>query len=89
MFSVDDVGVWKPHPAVYRQVADSCGREPGAVALVAVQAWDIHGAGSAGLVTGWAPRLEGRYAASFRPPDGQGEDLLEVVEGLLALPVPI
>lgn len=84
--SVDEVGVWKPHPDVYRHVAASCDREPASVALVAVHAWDIHGAGSAGLVTGWAARLEGRYASSYRAPDVRGSGLLEVVEGLLALP---
>lgn len=86
VLSVDDVGVWKPHPDVYRHVVASCDREPASVALVAVHAWDVHGAGSAGLVTGWASRLEGRYASSYRPPDVRGRDLVEVVEGLLALP---
>jgi 2-haloacid dehalogenase len=88
VISVEEVGVWKPHPAVYHHVATIAGRSPSDVALVAVHAWDTHGAGEAGLVTGWASRLEGRYASSYRPADVTGRDLLEVVEGLLALPAP-
>lgn len=39
-----------------------------------------------GLVTGWASRLEGRYPAILERPAVIGSDLVEVVEGLLALP---
>jgi hypothetical protein len=46
---------------------------------------DCHGAGRAGLVTGWVSRLERRYADIFATPDVQGDDLVEVVNGRLAL----
>lgn len=55
------------------------------VAMVAVHAWDLHGARNAGLVTGWASRLEETYSPVFDPPDVSGVDLVEVVEGLLAM----
>lgn len=78
--------VWKPHPRVYHHLAATVGRSPSEVALVAVHAWDLHGAASAGLSTGWASRLEGRFASSFHAPDVRGHDLVEVVDRLLELP---
>ena len=86
VISVDEVSSWKPHPDVYRHVVGTVDRRPGEVAFVAVHAWDIHGAGSAGLTTGWASRLEGRFASSYRPADVEGDDLVEVVDELLRLP---
>lgn len=41
-----------------------------------------------GLSTGWASRLEGTGSPVFTPPDIVGGDLVEVIDGLLALPVP-
>lgn len=84
--SIDEVRAWKPAPAPYRHAAEVLGVVPGRLALVAVHAWDVHGARRAGLVTGWASRLEGRFPAIFDRPDVVGSDLVEVVEGLLALP---
>jgi 2-haloacid dehalogenase len=84
--SVDDVGRWKPAPDVYLHAADRVGHPPGAVALVAVHAWDVHGAKRAGLVTGWCSRSEPDFPAVFEPPDVTGPDLVAVADGLLRLP---
>ncbi len=46
---------------------------------------DVHGARRAGLLTGWASRLEGRFPQVFDRPDVSGRDLVEVVEGLMGL----
>ena len=86
VISVDEVGIWKPATAPYRHTAALLGVEPGQLAMVSVHAWDIHGAVRAGLVGGWASRLEGAYTPTFDPPDVCGHDLVEVVDGLLALP---
>ncbi len=85
--SVDDVGFWKPRPEPYRYAAERCGVDPSSLALVAVHSWDVHGAKRAGLTTGYASRLEGAFVEGFAPPDVAGDSLVEVVEGLLALPV--
>ncbi len=86
VISVDEVQTWKPAPAPYRHAAAVMGVEPRRLALVAVHGWDVHGAHRAGLVTGWAARLEGTFPATFDPPDVTGADLVEVVDGLLGLP---
>jgi 2-haloacid dehalogenase len=85
VISIDEVQIWKPAPAPYRHAAGVLGVAPGELALVAVHAWDIHGAHHAGLVTGWASRFEGTFPATFTPPDVSGADLVDVADGLLAL----
>jgi 2-haloacid dehalogenase len=83
--SSDDVEVWKPLAAPYEHAARTLGVPADRLALVAVHAWDIHGARRAGLVTGWASRLEGTFPEVFDPPDVTGPDLVTVIDGLLAL----
>jgi 2-haloacid dehalogenase len=64
--SCDDLGMSKPHPAVYeaaRAVADG---EPW---MVASHAWDIMGAAHAGLRTAWISGFEREYPSIFPAPD--------------------
>jgi 2-haloacid dehalogenase len=85
VISVEEVRSWKPPAVVYRHAAAVTGVPADRLALVAAHAWDCHGAKRAGLVTGWVSRLEGRYGDVFAPPDVTGDDLVQVVERLLAL----
>jgi len=57
-------------------------------ALVAVHAFDCHGAHAAGLTTGWAARHERHYAEVFTRADVIGDDLVDVATGLVALSDP-
>ena len=86
VLSVADVRSWKPPARVYHYALakTDCGAEQ--VTLVAVHAFDCHGAHRAGLATGWASRLEGHYSEIFAPADVVGADLVEVARGLLSLP---
>ncbi|MBA0125105.1 haloacid dehalogenase type II [Haloechinothrix sp. YIM 98757] len=86
VISVADAGSWKPPAQVYRYALDRLGTRPARTALVAVHAFDCHGAKRAGLTTGWAGRLEGHYPEIFTRADVEGEDLVAVARGLLALP---
>lgn len=81
----DAVGVWKPAPQVYRHAARVLDCELHRMALVAVHAWDCHGAKKAGALAGWCSRLEGEPGEVFLPADVGGDDLVEVVDGLLRL----
>jgi len=85
VLSVADVRSWKPPPRVYHYALEKAGSTAEQVALVAVHAFDCHGAHRAGLTTGWASRLEGHYADIFAPADVVGTDLVEVARGLLSL----
>lgn len=86
VLSVADVHSWKPPRRVYEYALERIGRPAGEVALVAVHAFDCHGAKRAGLTTGWADRLEGHYAEVFAPADVVGGDLVEVARRLAELP---
>ncbi|MBW3601956.1 MAG: haloacid dehalogenase type II [Actinobacteria bacterium] len=84
--SVDEVGLWKPRAEPYHMAARHLDVEPRRLALVSVHSWDIHGANRAGLVTGYASRMEGSFLAGFDEPDVSAAGLVEVVDGLLGLP---
>jgi 2-haloacid dehalogenase len=81
-----EVSSWKPPARVYQHALQRIGLPAEDVALVAVHAWDCHGAKRAGLTTGWASRLEGCYGQIFAPADAVGDDLVEVTRKLLELP---
>jgi 2-haloacid dehalogenase len=86
VISVAEVRMWKPPRAVYDHALSRIGRPAADVALVAVHAFDCHGAHAAGLTTGWTGRLEKHYAEIFTRADVTGEDLVEVATQLVALP---
>lgn len=69
LLSVEDSPAWKPARASYEYAAGASGVEPGAMMLVAVHPWDIHGAARAGLQTAWLNRTGGNYPAHFEAPD--------------------
>jgi 2-haloacid dehalogenase len=86
VISAAEVGSWKPPARVYQHALKALVLPAEQVALVAVHAWDCHGAKRAGLTTGWAARAEGDYGDIFTRPDVTGANLIEVADGLLALP---
>jgi FMN phosphatase YigB (HAD superfamily) len=63
--------------------ARSAGVDPAALALVAAHAWDIHGAGHAGLITAYVARSGAPFPATMRAPDVTGSSLAEAVDRLL------
>jgi 2-haloacid dehalogenase len=56
LISVDEVGVFKPHPAVYGLVCKHWNVQPDEVAFVSSNFWDIAGACSYGFRTFWVNR---------------------------------
>ncbi|MGI8574682.1 MAG: haloacid dehalogenase type II [Egibacteraceae bacterium] len=83
--SVDEAGIWKPRAEAYTWAVERCGAELGTTAMVAVHSWDVDGAKRAGLRTGYCTRLEGGFIRLFTAPDVVGDDLVAVVDGLLAM----
>lgn len=84
VMGVDEIRRYKPGKDVYLHAATSLGLAPERVAMIAVHAWDLEGAARAGLVTGWASRLERRYHPAMKPPDVSGPDLVAVADALAA-----
>jgi 2-haloacid dehalogenase len=77
--SADEVSTFKPAPAVYENAADRLGVPVGACRLVSANAWDVAGAGEAGMATAWVNRRRD-------PPERIGATPDVVVESLAALP---
>jgi 2-haloacid dehalogenase len=57
VLSVEEVGVYKPHPSVYRLAPDRLGAPPEAVAFVSSNGWDAFAAQAFGLRVVWCNRL--------------------------------
>lgn len=56
IFSVETVGIFKPHPSVYQMVVKAFGLEPRQVLFQSANGWDIAGAASFGFTTVWINR---------------------------------
>jgi 2-haloacid dehalogenase len=84
--SSEVIRAWKPAREPYLWAAGMCDVRPEQLALVAVHAWDVHGAQRAGLTGGWCARSERVHVPVFDPPHVRGRSLVEVVDALLALP---
>lgn len=82
LVGVDEVGAFKPAPAVYHHAVQCTGAAAGDVTLVAAHWWDVLGAKRAGLCTAWVARRERELLATVPAPDAQGEDLLAVARAL-------
>ncbi|HEX2944021.1 MAG TPA: haloacid dehalogenase type II [Rhodopila sp.] len=85
VISVTDIRKWKPLPDIYRHAAAVAGIAPAELALMAVHAWDVHGAKCAGLTTGFVARGQ-PFPNFMAAPDISAESLVEAVNGLIRLP---
>ena len=85
VITAEAAGVWKPHPKIYRFAAERMRTPIERMALVAVHAWDCHGAKRAGALAGWCSRLELEPGDVFLPADVTGHSLSEVADKLLTL----
>ncbi len=56
VLSVEAVGVYKPHPDVYRLAVDKLGLPAAAIAFISSNAWDAHAASAFGMQTVWCNR---------------------------------
>jgi 2-haloacid dehalogenase len=80
----DAVGVFKPHPLVYRYAVERLGAEPGEVCLVAAHGWDVMGAMRAGLRGAWVARGERWLVPTIPEPDARGDDLEDVARKIVS-----
>lgn len=85
LISIDEIRHWKPRCDIYLHAARCAGVEPRQLALIAAHAWDIHGAGLAGLTTAFVARGK-PFPATMVPPHLSAGTLTEVAELLVNLP---
>jgi 2-haloacid dehalogenase len=57
ILSVEDVGIFKPHPKVYRLAVERLGVAADRIAFQSSNAWDVSGAATFGLRAVWINRL--------------------------------
>jgi 2-haloacid dehalogenase len=60
LISVDEIGIFKPHPSVYGLVCKQWKIEPDEVAFVSSNFWDVAGATSFGFRTFWINRAKAK-----------------------------
>jgi len=82
-FSVDTVGRFKPHPAVYRAAAKALDREPSQIMMVAAHAFDVMGARACGFRGAYVNRYRLPYEDSVLQPDATVNDFRELASWLL------
>jgi 2-haloacid dehalogenase len=80
VLSVEEVGAFKPAPAVYRLAVDRLGGSPSAIAFQSSNAWDIHAASAFGLRTVWCNRSGQRRERLPGAPDRVVATLVELPE---------
>ena len=80
--SVDDAGIWKPHPDAYGYAVRAMDVEASAAMLVASHPWDIDGAARAGLATAFVNRAGRPYPRHFERADVEVESLPELAAHL-------
>ena len=81
ILTVEDVGIFKPHPKVYQLAVDRLAIPPDQIAFQSSNAWDVSGAATFGLRAVWINRLD-------VPPErlpGAAEHELSDLSGLPAL----
>lgn len=83
VFSVDEVGRFKPHPAVYRAAAQALETEPGRVMMVAAHSFDIMGARACGFRGAYVNRYQLPYEDSPHRPDVTVDNFVELADWLM------
>jgi len=56
VFSVEEAGVYKPHPKVYRMAAECLGLAPHTILFQSSNAWDAYAASAFGMHVAWCNR---------------------------------
>lgn len=82
VLSVEEVGIYKPHPKVYQLAVDRLGAEPGAITFISSNGWDAWGASAFGMRVVWCNRYGQQPERLPGKPDYEIRSLTEL-PGLL------
>jgi len=83
VLSVEEVGVFKPHPNVYQLACDGLQLEPAAISFQSSNAWDAHAASAFGMRVVWCNRYGQRRERLPGAPDREVTSLAELPELVL------
>jgi 2-haloacid dehalogenase len=79
VLSVEEVGVYKPHPEVYRLAVDRLGVPAQAIAFQSSNAWDAYAASAFGMQVVWCNRYGQRSERLPGAPDRVVKSLAELL----------
>lgn len=80
VLSVEEVGVYKPHPRVYQLAVDRLGLAPEAILFLSSNAWDAYAAAAFGLRVIWCNRYSQPRERLPGTPDREIRSLTELPE---------
>jgi 2-haloacid dehalogenase len=80
VLSVEEVGVYKPHPKVYQLAVDRLALAPSAICFQSANAWDAHAAAAFGMRVVWCNRQGARAERLPGRPDAEVRSLAELPE---------
>ena len=83
VFSVDDLGIFKPHPSVYQLAVDGLAVEPRQVSFQSSNAWDAAAAATFGFRVAWVNRFGQAEERLPDRPDVQLRTLSELPDVVL------
>ena len=78
VLSVEEVGIYKPHPSVYQLVVDRLGVEGANVSFQSSNAWDANGAAAFGFRVAWCNRFGQGQERVPEAPDAEIATLAEL-----------
>ena len=78
VLSVEEVGVYKPHPKVYQLAVDRLGAAADAILFVSSNAWDAYAAAAFGMRVAWCNRYAQRRERLPGHPDHEIRSLAEL-----------
>ncbi|HEV2284830.1 MAG TPA: haloacid dehalogenase type II [Steroidobacteraceae bacterium] len=76
--SVEEVGVYKPHPSVYQLAVERLGLAPGSIAFQSANGWDAWAASAFGMRVVWCNRQGARPERLPGRPDHEVASLAEL-----------
>jgi 2-haloacid dehalogenase len=79
VLSVEEVGVYKPHPKVYQLAVDRLGVPAPAISFQSSNAWDAHAASAFGMRVVWCNRYGQRRERLPGNPDHEIKSLAELL----------
>lgn len=79
VLSVEEVGVYKPHPKVYQLAVDRLALAPGEISFQSSNAWDAYAASAFGMRVVWCNRYQQRPERLPGRPDHEVRTLAELL----------
>jgi 2-haloacid dehalogenase len=80
VLSVEEVGIYKPHPSVYRLAVERLAVAPERICFVSSNAWDAHAAKAFGFRVVWCNRFGQRAERIPERPDAEVDTLAALPE---------